>query len=158
MRKLTNAALFGGSQWQFLVIISGFLFINGCITSKPKAPNGEQLLIDANTFLLSGTAVETAYAYTEQNPVKVGGFEENKERLNQRRYLNALLGPNGEEITYQHVKSCCYKKIKLPDGREQLAFLDQFELQIGTSNRKLVIFISTFEQDQLLAPRGLTYK
>ncbi|MEM8890374.1 MAG: 2-dehydro-3-deoxyphosphooctonate aldolase, partial [Bacteroidota bacterium] len=55
---------------------------------------------NANAFKLFGISEDETYGYSEKNPIKVGGVDNSEGPKNERRYLNALAGPNGEEITY----------------------------------------------------------
>lgn len=119
----------------------------------------ESNFLNANTYQLYDISKDAKYAYTKGIPIKVGGHDKNEGPLNQRRYLNALLGPDGEEVHFKHVKSCCYKKVKTKDGNIQLTYLDQYEISLKGKKQRFVIFLSMFEKDEdLLAPRGFTFK
>ena len=135
----------------------GILCLVSCVATKNQSEK-ELKFIDPNTYQLYEVAKNASYAYTSQEPVKVGGQAKNEGRLNARRYLNALLGANGEKITYKLLKSCCYEKIKNNDGTTHLIFLDQYELYTEGTKRRSTIFVSTFEEAEMLAPKGFTFK
>ncbi len=130
----------------------------GCKSNK-KAIDKTNNFLDANTYQLYDISKDAKYAYTQGTPIKVGGHNKNEGPLNQRRYLNALLGSNGETIHFKHIKSCCYKKIKTTGGNLQLTYLDQYEISLEGKQQRFIIFLSMFEKDDdLLAPRGFTFK
>lgn len=52
------------------------------------------------TFLLKKISKDPTYGYSSTKPIKVGGAYEGVGPLNQRRFLNALIGPNGEPVQY----------------------------------------------------------
>ena len=83
-----------------------------------KKPSAKML--DENTFQLEGISDDPTYAYDQKNAVKVGGVGSGP--TNERRYLNALLGPNGESITYTRRGSCC--QIPSKNGLMGYAVLD----------------------------------
>jgi hypothetical protein len=141
----------------FLGIVISILCLN-CKGSRIMSKK-ETNFLDANTYQLYDISKDAKYAYIQGLPVKVGGKNKSEGPLNQRRYLNALLGPNGEKIHFKHVKSCCYKKVKQADGNIQLTYLDQYEISIEGKKQRFIIFLSMFEKEQeLLAPRGFTFK
>lgn len=112
-------------------------------------------LVDLNTFKIDEVAKSAAYGYTSQQPIKVGGADDNQGILNERRFLNALRGPNGESVTYKLKGSCCY--YKLPDSSvANIGLLDQYELTV--SGQKYILFLSSFEAaEELLAPKGFSF-
>ena len=53
---------------------------------------------------LDGVAIDSTFGITPQNPVNVGGLNNGEGAINERRYLNAIAGPNGELIKYYRIK------------------------------------------------------
>jgi hypothetical protein len=112
-------------------------------------------LVDLNTFKIEKTAASAAYAYSTQTPVKVGGAENNEGILNERRFLNALRGPNGEKITYELVGSCCYYEIKNPE-HSNIGLLDSYKVTVG--EKEYILYFAPYETDkELFAPKGFTF-
>lgn len=140
-----------------LAIVASLFYLGSCKSNKAAIDN-EGPFLNANTYQLYDISKDAKYAYTEGFPVKVGGQNKNEGPLNQRRYLNALLGPDGEKIYFKHIKSCCYKKVKQSDGNVQLTYLDQYEISVSGKKQRFIIFLSMFEKEELLAPRGFTFK
>ena len=50
-------------------------------------------LLREDVFALASISTDKSYGYTPANPILVGGNAEQAGVLNQRRFLNALLGP-----------------------------------------------------------------
>jgi hypothetical protein len=141
-----------------LVMIVSLFYLGSCKSNKTIADR-ESAFWDANTYQLYDISKDAKYAYTQGFPVKVGGKNKSEGPLNQRRYLNALLGPDGEKTHFKHVKSCCYKKIKQSNGSVQLTYLDQYQISLEGKKQRFIIFLSMFEkEEELLAPRGFTFK
>jgi hypothetical protein len=61
------------------------------------AQNTTQLLND-QTYLLTKISKDATYAFSYPNPVKVGGAMNSSGPKNEKRFLNALLGPKGEKV------------------------------------------------------------
>ena len=112
-------------------------------------------LVDLNTFKIEKTAASAAYAYSTQVPVKVGGAETNEGILNERRFLNALRGPNGEKVTYELVGSCCYYEIENPT-HSNIGLLDRYKVTVG--DKEYILYFAPHENaKELLAPRGFSF-
>src|SRR5688572_20666644 len=119
-----------------LIIIAGLTILIGCVTQKTgtTAMSGlgdirtkEIKFLDDNTYLLTETTIDKSYGYEKSNPIKVGGSRESSGPRNERRFLNALLGPNGEEVKYFRAGSCC--PFKTPNGLiDNSGMLDRYRI------------------------------
>jgi len=108
-------------------------------------------LINSVTFTTSTNSAsgvcilstDSTYGYTQENPIKVGGgaFEG---PARERAYLDNLLGPNGEKITYERRGSA-------PFGD---AVLDIFEIK-GLS-KTVTLYIDEYAFTEPQAPVGFT--
>lgn len=139
-------------------IIIAFFFVitfSDCtVVSQFQRGKIERELIDLNTFKINEVAQTATYGYTSQQPIKVGGVESNEGILNSRRFLNALRGPKGEKVTYELKGSCCYHQ--LPEGSSsKVGLLDKYEINVD--GLKYMIFLSTFEEAELFAPKGFSF-
>jgi hypothetical protein len=56
---------------------------------------------------LTEVSTDATYGLSEKNPIEVAGTDISEGPLNERRFLNALAGPNGEQIGYNRAGSCC---------------------------------------------------
>lgn len=133
-----------------------FVLFNSCVFvqfMENKTTNHE--LVDLNTFKIEKTAVNATYAYSTQIPVKVGGAATNEGILNERRFLNALRGPNGEKVSYELVGSCCYYQLKNPT-HSNIGLLDRYKVSVG--EKEYILYFAPYETaKELLAPKGFTF-
>jgi hypothetical protein len=149
-----------------LAVTIGLIILLGCTSQKssiaPAKKQGDTRtkpveLLDDNTYLLSEKADDKSYAYNKSNPVKVGGSNESSGPKNERRFLNALLGPNGEEVKYFRAGSCC--AFKTPNGLiNNTGMLDRYIITWVGTRDTLDIFINMYDRGDLKIPVGLTAK
>jgi hypothetical protein len=142
-----------------LILTLTVLFLTSCSTSKRMAgvdygsPRLKQELLDDNTFKISLYSQDDSYGYTEKNPIMVGANSEGPK--NERRFLNALSGPNGEKIGYSRIGSCCHFKTK---NSEWGGMLDMYDVKYEGLNKSLIIYINMYDSDTLKVPVGLKLK
>lgn len=135
-----------------------FVFLS-CSTSKKMtgvdygSPMLKQALIDDNTFRITQYSEDNTYGYSEKNPIMVGGNSEGPK--NERRFLNALSGPNGEKIAYERIGSCCPFKTK---NSEWGGMLDMYNVTYTGLEKNLIIYINMYDSDTLKVPVGLKLK
>ncbi len=122
--------------------------------SAPRQATKTTLLND-QTFLLTEVSEDPTYG-TEKNPVEVGGVDKSEGPLNERRYLNALAGPNGERISYFRSGSCC--PVKSRNGLMGVAMLDNYRVTWEGSEDTVSIFINMYDYGDLKAPVGFTIR
>jgi hypothetical protein len=83
----------------------------------------------------------------------VGGISEGPK--NERRFLNALAGPNGEKISYNRLGSCCpFNTKNSPFG----GMLDKYEITYPGLEKSLIIYINMYDSKELVVPVGLKLK
>lgn len=121
---------------------------------NPTLKKSSAKMLDENTFQLEGISDDPTYAYDQKNAVKVGGVGSGP--TNERRYLNALLGPNGESITYHRLGSCC--QIPSKNGLMGYAVLDIYEVTYDGLEKPINLYINMYDPGILKAPKGFTYK
>jgi hypothetical protein len=149
-----------------LIIIAGLTIIIGCASQKTGTTTDsgrgdtrttEIQFLDDNTYLLTEMTVDKSYGYDKSNPIKVGGSKESIGPRNERRFLNALLGPNGEDVKYIRAGSCC--AFKTPNGPiDNMGMLDRYRLTWAGSSDTLNIYINMYDKGDLMIPVGLTAK
>lgn len=118
----------------------------------------ERTMINKSTYLVSEFTSDKTYGYTEENPVKVGGVSEGP--ANERRFLNALTGPNGEKISYERQGSCC--PFKTDKGMFGMGLLDIYTVwyedgDTGVTVEKTIL-INMYDADELKVPVGFGSK
>lgn len=143
-----------------LLVAIGLILV-GCAAQKvATSGNGntrtkQVVFLDENTYLLTDIAEDKSYGYKESNPVKVGGINERSGPKNERRFLNGLLGPNGEEISYYRLGSCCpFKTSNAPF--ENMGLLDHYRVSWAGTSDTLDIFINMYDEGDLMIPIGFT--
>jgi len=146
---------------QKLKILLTILILSSCSSSRMtrridyRSPNIKQELKDNNTFEIKKYSLDKTYGYTEKNPVMVGGNQEGPE--NERRFLNALSGPNGEELDYYRIGSCCNFRTKNSNYGSG-GLLDMYNVTYEGLIDGLVIYINMYDSDTLKVPVGLELK
>jgi hypothetical protein len=132
------------------------LLLVSCSSTKNISKNVKHTLKDNYAFLITEIATDRTYGFSSKNPVEVGGAE-NEGPLNERRFLNALAGPNGEEISYKRAGSCCpIKSKKAMFGNSVL--LDNYRVTWEGSKDTVSIYINMYDSGILQAPVGFTLK
>lgn len=104
-------------------------------------------------FVLTEQAPDNRYGLNERNPVNVGGgFTDGVK--NQWRYLNGLAGPNGEEISFVRLGSCCAFKSK--DAPMGGGLLDMYQITYEGLEKPITLYLNFYEEGPLLIPKGFT--
>jgi hypothetical protein len=136
-----------------LLFLGLTVFLFSCSSTKRTATT--QLLND-QTFLLTDISVDPTYGLSKKNPIEVGGAHESKGPMNERRFLNALAGPNGERVSYARAGSCC--PVKSKNGFMGTAMLDNYRVTWEGSKDTVSIYINMYDVGALKAPVGFTIK
>lgn len=132
------------------------LVLFSCTTTKNSFVKNN--LLDNNTFDLNEISEDATYGFSKNNPIQVGGVSSNEGPINERRFLNALAGPNGEAITYFRAGSCCpIKSNNNPFGGGSV-MLDKYRVTWQGAKDTLSIYINMYDSGVLKAPKGFTIK
>lgn len=114
-------------------------------------------LLDNNTYQLEVVSEDETYGYTQNNPICVGGVKGNEGPLNERRFLNALLGPDGQKVEYTRRGSCCpFNTRNAMIGNQGL--LDAYIVKYEGLETPAIIYINMYDFGKLKAPKGFTIK
>lgn len=149
-----------------MFVLSVFLLV-GCGSSKKVATNSggmldygspkvEQKLRDNQAFAINEVSKDKTYGYTVENPIMVGNMD-NAGPLNERRFLNALSGPNGEEISYYRIGSCCHFKTK-NSAFGDVGMLDKYAVKYEGLKEEIILYINMYDSDALKIPVGFIKK
>ena len=125
------------------------------VDNQPYSPS-ERVLVNSQTFLLTEISADKSYGYTEDNPIKVGGVDKKEGPLNERRFLNALAGPQGEKVSYYRLGSCCI--FDTENGLNGRGLLDNYRVPWEGSQDTVSSYINMYDYGQLKAPVGFTIK
>lgn len=130
----------------------------GLILSCSTTQDVTVILKDDRTFELTEISTDPTYGFSEKNPVQVGGVDKMEGPLNEIRYLNALAGPNGEDVYYYRLGSCCPIKSKNDPFGAGVVMLDNYLLTWEGAKDTVSIFINMYDYGELKAPVGFTIK
>lgn len=130
----------------------------GLILSCSTTRDVTVILKDDRTFELTEISTDPTYGFSEKNPVQVGGVDKMEGPLNEIRYLNALAGPNGEEVYYYRSGSCCPIKSKNDPFGAGVVMLDNYRVTWEGAKDTVSIFINMYDYGELKAPVGFTIK
>lgn len=138
-----------------------FVFFASCVSTKSTlknvddtAPNLE--LTKENTFVITQFSTDKKYGFDKDYPINIFFKNTKEETINQQRFLNALVGPKGEKITYTKLESCC----PFPTKRSDMGagFLDVYELKWEGQKKPIVLYLNIYEKGILMVPFGLSLK
>ncbi|MDJ1500864.1 hypothetical protein [Xanthocytophaga agilis] len=133
------------------LVFSSFIFF-GCRTSSVSSTHTPPVLLDSSTISLTAVSEDSSYGYTEKNPIQTGGGA-----AGERRYLNALTGPNGETVTYVRLGSCC--AFKTPNGIiNNTGLLDKYEVRYEGLNKSVILYLNMYDTGEMKAPVNFGYK
>lgn len=99
--------------------------------------------------------VSDSYGYVQNEPINVGGNYLSGS-ANQRRYLNSLSGPNGEEVTFVRQGSCCPFKGK--DSKVNMGFLDIYKVTYEGKGDTVKLYLNLYDEEPVRAPLGFKFK
>lgn len=113
--------------------------------------------VELDYFHITTQSFDKSYGFTESNPIKVGGRSESMGPKNERRFLSALKGPNGETVRFYRQGSCClFETPNVEKGFK--GSLDIYKIYWEDITDTLKIYINMYDKDSLMIPSGLTSK
>lgn len=130
----------------------------GLILSCSTTQDVTVILKDDHTFELTEISTDPTYGFSEKNPIQVGGVDKMEGPLNEIRYLNALAGPNGEDVYYYRLGSCCPIKSKNDPFGAGVVMLDNYLLTWEGAKDTVSIYINMYDYGELRALVGFTIK
>ncbi len=107
-------------------------------------------------FDVKEIATDATYGYTIDNPIKVGGFQEQKGTSNERQYLASLAGPKGQTTRFRRLRSCC--AFNTENGVSGIGLLDVYEVVYPGLREPILLYINFYDYDKLFVPQGFTPK
>lgn len=144
-----------------IIVISLLALFTSCVSTKNTIQNIDETavlpkIIDGQ-FILSETANESEYGFSEFYPVNLGFSKfENSNNLNVNRFFNAITGPNGEKVTYKLLETCCPFPSK--NNKMGAGTLDLYEIYLDEKASNKKIYINTFEKGKVMCPKGFSIK
>lgn len=151
--RWVNQLILQNQSMKKLFQIAVLAVLCSCSTTKKVATTD---LKDDQTFVLAEVATDSTYGFSEKNPIEVGGANKQEGPVNERRFLNALAGPDGEHISYYRAGSCC--PVKSKNGIMGMAMLDHYRVTWQGAEDTVSIYINMYDYGDLKAPAGFTIK
>jgi hypothetical protein len=143
----------------FILLIA--IVLTSCGSSRKTSSSNAILassdipqLTNGVAFVITEKSTDAEYG-SSKKPIKVGGVADSEGPLNERRFLNALAGPNGEEITYDRQGSCC------PFDTPNSSFGGMLDVYIITwkgQDKPMKLYINMYDKGALKIPVGFSAK
>ncbi|WP_157976275.1 hypothetical protein [Lewinella sp. IMCC34191] len=98
-------------------------------------------------------SADSTYGYTRDNPVLVGGGSDSgpsRERL----FIHALTGPQGQEVLYRRLISCC--QFDTPNGFAGTGLLDVYELTYMGLDSARILYVNMYDEGEVFVPVGFS--
>ncbi len=144
-----------------LILILPFLLFSSCVSTKSTLKNVDSnapipKLSNNNNFVLSKISDDSRYGFDRDYPVNVFYISTINEELNCIRFLNALAGPKGEEVSFTKTGICC----PFPSNNTSTGagFLAVYEINYNGLISPKTIYINIYEKGILMAPIGFGIK
>lgn len=143
------------------ILLFIFSFTQSCSTSKKSKPSETGQTADnlerlGKAFLLTAVSDDATYGYTEKNPIKVGTEKGEVKASGEYLFMNALTGPNGEDITFRRLGSCC--SFKSPHGFLGSGLLDRFEVKYEGLKEPIILYLNMYDPGVVKAPKGFGFR
>lgn len=135
--------------------------LNSCVSTKLTIKNIDDnapspILFNKDRFLVTDYSSDKKYGYDPDYPINVFFKNTKDDKLNAIRFLNALAGPNGEEIFYIRVETCC----PFPSKRTDIGagLLDIYEVSWKGQSKPVRLYLNIYEKGYLFIPLGFSIK
>ncbi len=144
-----------------IIILSFLVLFASCVSTKNTIQNIDDTAIlpkiVAGKFVLTETANDSEYGYSEFYPINLGFSKfENSNNTNVNRFFNSITGPNGEKVTYRLLGTCCPFPSK--NNKMGAGTLDLYEIYLDDKASNKKIYINTFEKGKVMCPKGFSIK
>lgn len=146
---------------KIIVLFTLIIIVTSCISTKSTIQNIDDnapipQISQHNTFVITEFSKDEKYGYNKDYPINIFYRSTLNESINQERFLNALSGPKGEQITYKKTESCC----PFPTKRSDMGagFLDVYEIRWQGQKKPVVLYLNIYEKGALMVPVGFTLK
>ena len=144
-----------------IIVLSFFVILASCVSTKNTIQNIDDTAvlpkIFAGQFVLTETANDSEYGYSEFYPINLGFSKfENSNNSNVNRFFSSITGANGEKVTYKLLETCCPFPSK--NNKMGAGTLDLYEIYLDEKASNKKIYINTFEKGKVMCPKGFSIK
>lgn len=146
---------------KLLSLLLVIFMASACVSSKSTIKNIDDnapipKLSDENTFVLTAFSADKKYGYDPDYPINVFYKNTRDEKINQQRFMNALTGPNGENIVFNKIETCCPFPTKR--SAEGAGFLDVYQITWKGLKTPIQLYFNIYEKGALMVPVGFGLK
>lgn len=127
------------------VVIAFFILtiVINQVQGQEKYEDGSMKLTEVSTDKKYG------YEPNHKTSIKVGKIE------NEQAYLKALRGPNGEQVQFRRISSCCsFKSRSAVFGK---GLLDKYEVYYQGLREPIILYLNGYDFEKPKAPVGFTF-
>jgi hypothetical protein len=110
-----------------------------------------QEFYEDGSMKLGEVSTDKKYGYetNHKTSIQVGKIQ------NQQAYLKALRGPNGQDVQFRRIGSCCPFDTK--SSAFGKGFLDKYEVFYAGLSQPIVLYLNGYDFDDPKTPVGFTY-
>ncbi len=144
-----------------LCIVMLSLVLSACTSTQSTLKNIENnaeipKVSAVNTFIITAYSKDKKYGYDKDYPINVFYKNVASAKDNQERFLNALAGPKGEQISYAKTEICCpFPCTKTEMG---VAYLDVYSITWEGQKKPVILYLNSYEKGSLMVPTGFSLK
>ena len=146
---------------RLLLLASCVLLFVSCISTKSTLQNVDEsapnLVVNTqNAFVIKEYASDAKYGYDKNYPINIFYRNTANDTINQKRFFNALTGPNGEVVFYEKVGVCCPFPSK--NSVSGAALLDIYEVKWVGQKSPIKLYLNIYEKSPIMVPNGFSLK
>lgn len=144
-----------------IILFTSIFLLQSCVSTRLTIKNIDDnaptpILVNKDRFLVTEHTSDKKYGYDPDYPINVFFKNSKDENLNATRFLNALAGPNGEDIFYIKIETCCPFPSKRTDMGAGL--LDVYEISWKGQTKPVRLYLNIYEKGYLYIPVGFSAK
>ena len=145
---------------KYLFSIITALLLTSCVSTQSTLKNVDNSAIRPAikdlAYVITEYATDNKYGYDQDYLINIGFIHEKQEDINIQYYFNGLEGPNGENISYKKVDTCCPFPTK--NSLMGAGTVGIYEVTFEGSNKKVMLYFNIFEKGKILCPKGFAIK
>lgn len=159
------------TAWCVMIVMVAMACSKEVMYTKKRNTVETYPMLNDSTLLLTERSTDPEFGLTSGKPIRVGVVNIEKGAENVRKYLNALVGPDNQEITSTRLKPCCPFKTKNfrynapllnKEFDEKYGMLEVYQISYKfeqDSTATYTLYFNLYDQDNdLRSPTALGYK
>lgn len=133
---------------------------SSCISTKSTIKNIDnnaiKPVIKDGAYLLKEYADNKKYGYDQDYPINIGVVQAANESKYITYFFNGIQGPNGEQITFEKVDTCC----PFPTKHDKMGggLLSIYEVKWPGQASPVKLYFNIYERGKIMCPIGLAIK